>query len=106
MSDRERTERTEEDMRRTLQALRKTDEERRRLLAQLVLGQEEERKRLASEIRNDAIQIMAALTLRLQMLEQRVGDREVAKMVAQAEQTLQLTMRRLRHLAFQLHPLA
>lgn len=88
----------------TTEALRKAGDERQRLLAHLVEAQEEERRRIASDIHDDSIQAMAAVGLRLGMLKSRLTDPEEVAMVTKLEDTVQLTIGRLRHLLFQLSP--
>src|SRR6266508_3525492 len=59
---------------RTQRHLRRLDEQRRFLLERLVTSQEEERRQLASDIHDDAIQAMVAVTLELQVLGGRLRD--------------------------------
>jgi PAS domain S-box-containing protein len=99
-----RRKRNEEDLRRSLEALRKTDEERRTLLAHLVKAQEEERKRIASDVHDDSIQVMAAVGVRLGMLKGRLTDPDQLRWIEKLEHAVQLSIGRLRHLLFQLAP--
>ena len=88
-----------------IEELRHTHEERRRLLARLVKAQEEERRRIASDIHDDSIQKMAAVGLRLENLKRQVSADDVAsRVVRQIEDTVQLSIERLRHLMFELWP--
>lgn len=88
-----------------LEELRRTHEERRELLARLVRAQEEERRRIASDIHDDSIQKMAAVGLRLENLKRQVSEDDVAsRVVRQIEDTVQLSIERLRHLMFELWP--
>jgi PAS domain S-box-containing protein len=99
-----RRKQNEEELRRSLEALRKTDEERRTLLAHLVKAQEEERKRIASDVHDDSIQVMAAVGVRLGMLKGRLTDTDQLRWVEKLEHAVQLSIGRLRHLLFQLAP--
>jgi PAS domain S-box-containing protein len=96
--------RNEEELRRSLETLRKTDEERRTLLAHLVKAQEEERKRIASDVHDDSIQVMAAVGVRLGMLKGRLTDPDQLRWIEKLEHSVQLSIGRLRHLLFQLAP--
>ena len=95
--------RTEAKLKRSLDMLRQAMDERQLLLARLEEAREEERKRIAADIHDDSIQVMAAMSLRLQMLYDDVpeGKRpalmEVGDIVNEA-------IDRLRHLVFELRP--
>jgi signal transduction histidine kinase len=78
--------------------------QRHELLAQFVLAGEQERRRLAEGIHDDSIQAMAALGMRLQMLRRTLTEAEQLATLTDAEQAVQLSINRLRHLVFELHP--
>jgi signal transduction histidine kinase len=78
--------------------------ERGLLLSQFIAAGEQERRRLAEGIHDDSIQAMAALGMRLQMLRRTLKDSEQLIFLTEAEQAVQLTIARLRHLVFELHP--
>jgi signal transduction histidine kinase len=77
---------------------------RHELLAQFVAAGEQERRRLAEGIHDDSIQAMAALGMRLQMLRRSLRESEQLAFLTEAEQAVQLSITRLRHLVFELHP--
>lgn len=78
--------------------------ERQRLLAELVAAEEEERKRIAGDIHDDSLQALAALLLRLELLEARVDDEDVRARLAEARESTRTAVARLRHMLFQLTP--
>jgi signal transduction histidine kinase len=78
--------------------------ERYELLAQFVAAGEQERRRLAEGIHDDSIQAMAALGMRLQMLRRTLSESGQLAVLTEAEQAVQLSIARLRHLVFELHP--
>jgi signal transduction histidine kinase len=89
---------------RTQRHLRRLDEQRRFLLERLVTGQEEERRQLASDIHDDAIQAMVAVTLELQVLGGRLRDPAALKLLERLKATATDSVGRLRQLVFELHP--
>jgi PAS domain S-box-containing protein len=78
--------------------------ERRALLAHLVGAGEEERARIAMDIHDDSIQAITAAGMRLQILRRRLDDPEQLKLLDELEETIQLSISRLRHLLFELRP--
>jgi signal transduction histidine kinase len=78
--------------------------ERQRLLAQLLAAEEEERKRIAGDIHDDSIQAMAALLLRLELLEGRLEDEGHRRALVEAREAARDAVARLRHLVFKLSP--
>ena len=80
------------------------DAERRELMAEFVTAGELERRRVAESIHDDSIQVIAAMGMRLQMLRRAVDDAEQLTMLTELEQAVQLSIARLRHLVFELHP--
>jgi signal transduction histidine kinase len=94
----------EKELRRTLNILQATDAERRKLLSRLIKAQEEERERIAADIHDDSIQVMTALSLRLQMLKDELTDPDQLARLEDLEKVLEKTIARLRHLLFELRP--
>jgi signal transduction histidine kinase len=92
----------------TLQArqgeIERSTRERRRLLAQLVAAEEEERKRIAGDIHDDSIQALAALLLRLELLEGSLEDDGHRRALVEAREATRDAVARLRHLVFKLSP--
>jgi PAS domain S-box-containing protein len=78
--------------------------ERRAVLAHLVNAGEEERRRIASDIHDDSIQAITAAGMRLQILRRRITDADQLALLGELEQTIQLSIERLRHLLFELRP--
>jgi signal transduction histidine kinase len=89
---------------RTQRRLRRLDEQRRFLLERLVTRQEEERRQLASDIHDDAIQAMVAVTLELQVLGGRLRDPAAHELLERLKATATDSVGRLRQLVFELHP--
>jgi len=87
-----------------LDDLRRIDAQRRKLLARLVHAQEEERQRIATDIHDDSIQKMAAVSLRLESLRRNLQDKDALRNLSQIEATVQGAIGRLRHLMFELWP--
>jgi len=79
-------------------------ERERALLAHLVGAGEEERGRIAGAIHDDSIQAITAAGMRLQILRRSLDDPEQLQLLEELEQTIQLSISRLRHLLFELHP--
>jgi signal transduction histidine kinase len=77
---------------------------RRELVADFVWAGELERRRVAEAIHDDSIQVIAALSMRLQMLRRALSDPDQVAMLAEAELTAQLAITRLRTLVFELQP--
>ena len=78
--------------------------ERHELFADFVSAGELERRRVAESIHDDSIQVIAAMGMRLQMLRRAIDDPEQVEMLSDAEQAVQLSIVRLRHLVYELHP--
>lgn len=79
-------------------------ERERALLAHLVGAGEEERGRIAAAIHDDSIQAITAAGMRLQILRRSLDDPEQLQLLEELEKTIQLSISRLRHLLFELHP--
>jgi signal transduction histidine kinase len=87
-----------------LSALRRSDERRRRLLARMVDAQEEERRRIAADVHDDAVQVMTAVNFRLEVLRRGLTDPQQAAAALKLEETVSLSISRLRNLLFELSP--
>lgn len=79
-------------------------ERERALLAHLVRAGEEERGRIALGIHDDSIQAITAAGMRLQILRRTLDDPEQLQLLGELEETIQLSIVRLRHLLFELRP--
>jgi PAS domain S-box-containing protein len=90
--------------RRASEELQRTFSERRAVLAHLVSAGEDERARIASDIHDDSIQAMTAAGMRLQIARRSIDDPDQLELLDDLEQTIQLSISRLRHLLFELHP--
>lgn len=87
-----------------VQSLQQADERRRRLLARIVEAQEQERHRIAGDVHDDAVQVMTAVNFRLEVLRRGLTDPEQAEAALQLEETVSLSISRLRSLLFDLSP--
>jgi signal transduction histidine kinase len=97
-------ERAEAEAQASLVVLQASDEERRRLVIHLTQAQEQERGRIASDIHDDSIQAMTAVGIRLETLRRRLTDPEQLRVLEELEETVVLSIARLRHLLFELRP--
>jgi PAS domain S-box-containing protein len=79
-------------------------ERERALLAHLVGAGEEERGRIAAAIHDDSIQAITAAGMRLQILRRSLDDPAQLELLGELEKTIHLSITRLRHLLFELHP--
>jgi signal transduction histidine kinase len=93
----------EDELQERLDELRAADAARRRLLDDLARAQERERERIAEEIRDEAIEPLVAVAIRLQTVE-RIAEGEVAANVTKLDSAVADAIARLRHLTFTLHP--
>ena len=89
-----------------VELVRKAEREREELLVHLVRAQETERLRIASDIHDDSIQAMAAAGLRLQQLRKRLRTETEIEALDRLEDAFQGAISRLRHLMFNLRPVA
>ncbi len=96
--------RAEDDLRQSLDDLRRTDEQRRHLLSRLVAAQEEERARVAAGIHDDSIQVMSAVGMRLGALLGSPSEEERVQAIRKLEETVSASVSRLRYLIFELRP--
>jgi PAS domain S-box-containing protein len=76
----------------------------RELLERMTLAQEEERQRIAADIHDDTIQVLAAVSTRMQRLRTRLADDLQLRLLADVEETMRLATGRLRSLVFDLRP--
>ncbi len=90
----------------SFELVRKIGLERQELLAHLVRAEEAERLRIASDIHDDSIQAMTAAGLRLQQLRKRLTTLKEVEAIDKLEEAIQGSISRLRHLMFDLRPLA
>ena len=97
---------TEEQLRWSLEVLRRTVQQRRDLSKRLESAQEEERRRIASDIHDDSIQVMSAVDMRLQILAHLGPEGSTIDEVRDIQATVQQAIERLRHLLFELRPMA
>jgi signal transduction histidine kinase len=74
------------------------------LRRRLVQAQEEERRALAAHIHDDPVQVLTALSMRLQALRRDLDDPDQAAELAELDRLVRDTMSRLRELLFELHP--
>jgi signal transduction histidine kinase len=87
-----------------LTSLQLSDERRRALLAHVVDAQEEERLRIAGDVHDDAVQVMTAVNFRLEVLRRGLADPEQAAAALKLEESVALSISRLRTLLFDLSP--
>ncbi len=92
------------ELEKALGALRRSDERRRRLLARIVDAQEDERRRIAADVHDDAVQVMTAVNFRLEVLRRGLDDPAAAEAAAKLQDTVSLSISRLRNLLFELSP--
>ncbi len=85
-------------------ATKVASDDRRVLMCRLVRAQEEERKRIAVEIHDDAVQVMTAVNLQLAPLIEHLEGQKYRREGRQVQETVRLTIGRLRRLLFQLTP--
>jgi len=98
--------RVEQELQRSLERLSMISEERSLLLSRLVDAQERERTRIASDIHDDSVQVMTAVSLRLNTLRRHISDPEHVALLDRLDQTVTEAVGRLRRLMFDLRPLA
>lgn len=92
------------ELERSLEQLRKTAAARRGLLKRLASAVEVERGRIARDVHDDALQSLAALGLRLELLGEKLDRPELKGTLEQIAASLQQSTRRLRQLIFDLRP--
>ncbi|MDP9330311.1 MAG: PAS domain-containing protein [Actinomycetota bacterium] len=93
----------EEQLRWSLDVLRRTIQQRRELAQRLESAQEQERRRIAADIHDDPIQVMSAVDVRLQMFMQ--GNRSATPdELAELQEIVHRSIERLRSMLFELRP--
>jgi PAS domain S-box-containing protein len=97
--------RAEEKLRWSLDVLRETLQQRRELARRLETAQEEERRRIAADIHDDPIQVMSAVDMRLQLMDQVPGSVTRDELV-DLQRDVGRAIERLRNLLFELRPTA
>lgn len=80
------------------------DDQRQALLGRLARAQEEERLVIAGEIHDDAVQVMTAASMRLQLLRGRLVDARDIEAAGKLQETIEISIGRLRSLLFDLTP--
>jgi signal transduction histidine kinase len=78
--------------------------QRERLLAWIADAQQEERQRIAADIHDDTVQVMGAVSLRLELALGRTQDSEQRDLLAELRDAVDEASDRLRALLFQLIP--
>jgi PAS domain S-box-containing protein len=94
----------EDERQRTTDQLRNLDQQRRQLLVRVVTTQDEQRRRIAGDIHDDTIQGFSALSIRLEALGRSHPEFREDERFVGAERAVADSIRRLRHLVFDLHP--
>jgi signal transduction histidine kinase len=98
----EERKRNEENLQLSSELLHRADEKRRALISNLVSVEEEQRRRIAVDVHDDSIQAMAAIGLRLQVMRRHAPTPDLAKRIAEIEETVVSSISRLRQLLVQL----
>jgi signal transduction histidine kinase len=96
----ERTEELDE----RLAQLRGSDAERQRLLSHLVSAQEDERRRIAGDIHDDPLQLLVAVTMRLDLFRRELQDPAQVEHVSMLREWIRAAVATLRNLMFELRP--
>jgi PAS domain S-box-containing protein len=87
-----------------LDVLQSAGRDEQALLDHLIRAQEQERSRIAADIHDDTIQILSAANLRLQQLRHRLQDPDNLQILDKLDETLSMSLGRLRQLIFDLRP--
>lgn len=87
-----------------LAQLRGSDTERQRLLSHLVSAQEDERLRIAGDIHDDPLQLLVAVTMRLDMFRRELQDPAQVEHVSELREWIRTAVGKLRNLMFELRP--
>jgi PAS domain S-box-containing protein len=95
----------EDQLRASLDDVKRMVAQRRDLAQRLETAQEEERRRIAADIHDDPIQVMSAVDMRLQLLLDR-PERVDAHELGELAEELRSAIDRLRNLLFELRPVA
>jgi PAS domain S-box-containing protein len=83
---------------------KRAEKQRRMLLSRLVTAQEAERKTIADDIHDDAVQIMTAANMRLELFRMVLTDPAQVDAAQKLQETISLAIGRLRNLLFDLIP--
>ncbi len=94
----------DEELRETLELLRRMAQQRSVLNARLVNAEERERARIASDIHDDAIQAITAVSLRLNVMREQIEEPELRETLGRLEEAVTSAIGRLRTLIFELRP--
>jgi PAS domain S-box-containing protein len=88
------------------QKLRELARHRRQLMDRLVVAQEAERATIAADVHDDSVQALAAVDIRLGMLQRKIADvaPELTEQVRQLQDSVSHATDRLRQLLFDLEP--
>lgn len=87
-----------------LDVLQSAERDEQELLGHLIRALEQERARIAADIHDDTIQILSAANLRLQQLRHRLEESDDLHILDKLEETINLSLSRLRQLIFDLRP--
>lgn len=87
-----------------LDVIQSAERDEQALLGHLIRALEQERARIAADIHDDTIQILSAASLRLQQLRHRLQGPDDLQILDKLEETLTLSLGRLRQLIFDLRP--
>jgi PAS domain S-box-containing protein len=98
------TQRSQFVLQRGLDLLKEDAWDRQALIGHLIQAQEDERARIAAEIHDDTIQVISAVSLRLQQLRLRLQAPQEVAILDKFEEALQLSLSRLRQIVFDLRP--
>jgi len=88
----------------SLRELQRLDRDRRLLIERLLHAQEEERQRIARDVHDGPVQVLVALSLRLDVLASATDDPEVLSALSEARRTARAAIASLRNLTFELRP--
>ncbi|GAC1574117.1 MAG: hypothetical protein NVS3B24_00900 [Candidatus Dormibacteria bacterium] len=83
---------------------KRADRQRRLLLTRVVDAQEAERKTIAEDIHDDAVQVMTAANMRLELFRMQLTDPAQVEVAEKLQETVMLATGRLRNLLFDLKP--
>ncbi len=84
--------------------LQGSDAERQRLLSHLVSAQEDERRRIAGDIHDDPLQLLVAVTMRLDIFRRGLQDPAQAEHISELREWIRAAVAKLRNLMFELRP--
>lgn len=99
-----RRDQAERRLRKTLDTLQTLSEQRERLLARLLATEERERRKVALDLHDDAVQVLVAVGMRLDLLAREAPPEERPETFRALRDTIGACIDRLRHLLFDLYP--